>query len=240
MKPAWMPLTPRGVAAFAHATTGRLLLVQFLFALTAGIVVAWFAQFAVFPVISRAIAQLPEQGEIRSRQLDWRGDSPQLLAEGGVLALTVDLNHAGDVRPLADVAVEFGRDGWRARSLFGIMEARYPSGWVIAFNRAELNPKWGAWRPVFLAGAVAGTTVWLMLTWAFLAALYAPVVRVAGEFADRDLDFVRSWRMSAAALMPGALIMTASIAAYGIGLMDLVGFLFAFGIHLAVGWVCLF
>jgi hypothetical protein len=121
-----------------------------------------------------------------------------------------------------------------------VMDVRYPAGWVIAFNSTELKPKWGAWRPVFLAGAVGGTVVWLMITWSLLAAIYAPAIRIAGEFADRDLDFIRSWRLAGAALMPGAIIMTASIVAYGIGLMDLVALLFAFGVHLAVGWVYLF
>lgn len=237
---AWLPLTPRGVAAFAHATTGRLWLVQFIFAMLVAAVVGWWMQTALFPTISRAIWQLPNEGEIRSQRLDWRGQSPQLLADGGPLALTVDLEHSGNMRPLADVQVEFGKEKYRVRSLFGVMEGRYPAGWVIAFNNTELRPKWGAWRSMFLAGAVGGTVVWLMVTWCLLAAIYAPVIRIAGEFADRDLNFVRSWRLAGAALMPGAVIMTASILAYGIGLMDLVGLMFAFGVHLAAGWVYLF
>ena len=240
IRSAWLPLTPRGVAAFAHATTGRLWLVQFIFALLSATAVGWFMENNLFPTISRAITQLPETGEVRTQKLDWRGVSPAMLADSGLLALTVDLEHSGEVRPVADVQVEFGKTDFRVRSLFGVMEGSYPAGWVIAFNSTELKPKWGAWRPAFLAGAVGGTVVWLIMTWSLLALLYAPVIRLAGEFADRDLNLGGSWRLAGAALMPGAVIMVASIFAYGIGLMDLVSLLFAFGVHLAAGWVYVF
>ncbi len=62
---AWQPLTPRGVAAFARASGGRLLLVQLLLASLAAAVVVWFLQEAWFPVIHQAIGQLPGQGERR-------------------------------------------------------------------------------------------------------------------------------------------------------------------------------
>jgi hypothetical protein len=237
---AWLPLTPRGVATFAHATTGRLWVVQFVFALLTAAAVGWLAQSEIIPTVTRAIWQLPDQGEIRSQRLDWRGPTPQLLAEGGLLALTVDVDHSGDLRPSSDMQVEFGKEDYRIRSLFGMMEGRYPEGWVIAFNRLDLEPKWGAWRPAFLAGAVGGTVVWLMVTWTLLALLYSPVVMLVGFFVNRRMPLSVSRRLCGAALMPGALVMTAAIVAYNIGLLDLVGLLSAFGLHLAVGWVYLF
>src|SRR5438128_2088943 len=90
---AWQPLTPRGVAAFARASLGRLLLVQFCIALFTEATTVWFLQNAWYPVITKAIDQLPAQGEIRSGQLDWRGDSPMPLADNSFLALAVDLAH---------------------------------------------------------------------------------------------------------------------------------------------------
>ena len=84
---AWEPLTPLGVAAFARAPLRRLLLVQFIVALLVGGTVVWLLRDAYFPTISAAIAQLPAEGEIRSGQMDWRGESPQLLAEGQISRL---------------------------------------------------------------------------------------------------------------------------------------------------------
>ena len=73
---AWEPLTPRGVATFAHARLAALLLVQFLVAVFAAVSVIWFLDDNVFPVIQTAIQNLPDAGEIRSAKLDWHGDSP--------------------------------------------------------------------------------------------------------------------------------------------------------------------
>src|SRR5579871_2922000 len=48
---AWEPLTPYGVAAFARASLGRLLLVQLLVAIAAGGLTVWFLHHAWLPVV---------------------------------------------------------------------------------------------------------------------------------------------------------------------------------------------
>src|SRR5215831_1390432 len=60
----WLPLTPRGVAAFARASWWRLLLVQFIFATLVAAAVVWFLDTAWFPTIHNAIRKLPARGEI--------------------------------------------------------------------------------------------------------------------------------------------------------------------------------
>ena len=80
----------------------------------------------------------------------------------------------------------------------------------------------------------------LMLFWWLLSAIYCPLVRLGGVFANRDLNLVQSWQLAGAALMPGAVIMTAAIVFFGLGMMDLVGLMFFFSAHLAMGWVYLF
>jgi hypothetical protein len=113
---AWEPITPRGVAAFAHAKIGRLLLVQFVVALLVAAAVVWFLYDGCFPTIREAVSQMPAKGEIRSSRLDWRDDSPRLLAEGRFLAFSVDLDRAGDIRSPAHLQVEFGI--WPERNSF--------------------------------------------------------------------------------------------------------------------------
>jgi hypothetical protein len=54
------------------------------------------------------------------------------------------------------------------------------------------------------------------------------------------LNFRQSWRLAGAALMPGALLMTAAILLYGIGFLNLVSFGFIFGAHFLIGWIYLF
>ena len=43
--------------------------------------------------------------------------------------------------------------------------------------------------------------------------------------------------MAAAALMPGAVLMSVSMLLYDVGAFDLVQISFAFGMHLVIGWI---
>jgi len=236
---AWEPLTPRGVAAFAHARLGRLLLVQFIVALIVGSGVAWLLRDCFFPVVTSAIEQLPAQGQIQRGRLEWSGSSPQLLADGSFLSIAVDLDHSGEVRSLAHFQFEFGRTNVLAHSLLGYASIGYPKGWVMEFNRPELSPRWGAWRPIFLAAAVLGVAVYLMASWCVLATFYCGPVWLLGFFANRDLTLKGSWRLAGAALMPGAFAMLGAIFFYGIGTLDLVHMGFALALHVLLSWVYL-
>jgi hypothetical protein len=237
---AWEPLTPRGGAAFAHASFGRLLLVQIIIALIAAATVTWFLDDSVFPVIKTAIQNLPDAGEIRSAKLDWHDDSPKLLAEGRFLAFDVDLNHSGKINSAADVQIEFGSQTIWSSALLGYMEIPYPSGQIISFNRTELEPLWGAWRAEILFIAAAATAIGLLSSWWLLATIYFLPVWILGYFVNRDLNLRRSWKLSGAALMPGALLMAAGILLYDFGAVDLVQFGFIFGAHFVLGWIYLF
>jgi hypothetical protein len=59
-------------------------------------------------------------------------------------------------------------------------------------------------------------------------------------FANRDLNFRSSWKLAAAALMPGAALMSVSMVLYDLGAFDLVQLCFAFGMHLVIAWIYLF
>lgn len=234
---AWQPLTPRGVAAFARATWGRLLLVQFIFALLAAVALVWFLRTAWFPTVREAIQQLPERGEMRSGKLNWRDGSPQLLAEGRFLAFVVDTNHSGGLRSPAQIQIEFGRDDIFFYSLAGYRAWPYPVQWNFGFNRRELEPWWGAWEPPIRWLAFGGMLLCCLLGWALLATVYFIPAWLGGFFANRDLSLWRAWKLAGAALMPGALLMIAAIFFYGLGVLDLVQLAAALGAHLIVGWV---
>jgi hypothetical protein len=238
---AWEPLTPRGVATFARAKFSRLLLVQFIVALLAAASIIWFFNDGCFPTINEAIQKLPATGEIRDGKLDWHGDSSQLLAEGNFLAFDVDLNHSGQVHSTADVQIEFGRDSIQIFSLLpGYSEIFYVPDRVAPFNRTELGPLWGAWEVDILFIAAAAMAAALLLVWWLLATLYFLPVWILGFFANRDLDFRACWKLSAAALMPGALLMAAGVLLFDFGFLDLVSFGFVFAAHFALGWIYLF
>jgi hypothetical protein len=238
---AWEPLTPRGVAAFARAKLGRLLLVQCIVALLAAAAVAWFLDDGVFPTISGAIQNLPADGEIRSGKLGWHGGPSQMLAEGKFLAFDVDLDHSGQIHSTADVQIEFGKDSIRIFSLLpGYSEIVYVPDGGAPFNRTELEPLWGAWAAEILFLAAAAVTVGLLASWWLLATIYFLPVWLLGFFANRDLNFRECWKLSGAALLPGALLMAAGVLLYDLGWLDLVSLGFVFAAHFALGWIYLF
>jgi hypothetical protein len=202
--------------------------------------VVWLLADGIFPTMAEAIQQLPEMGTIHGGKLDWRDDSPVLLAEGRILALGVDLEHGGTLRSPADFQLEFGRDTVRIFSLFGEAEVDYPNSYYIAFNRRDARPAWGAWSPNLLGLAAIGTFVGMLVIWAVLATIYFLPVWLVCFFANRDLNLAASWKLAAAALLPGAAIVSASLVIYDFGGFDLVQLSFAFGMHLVVGWIYLF
>jgi hypothetical protein len=236
---AWEPLTPRGVAAFARARLGRLLLVQFIAALLASASLVWFLDDGCFPTIRAAIQKLPAAGEFRSGKLDWHGDPAQLLAEGKFLAFNVDMNHSGQINSTADVQVEFGEDSVRIFSLLGYADFPYVPDRAAPFNRTELEPLWGAWEAEILFMAGAAMTTGLLLAWWLLATVYFLPVRLLAFYANRDLNFRACWKLSGAALLPGALLMAAGVLLYNAGLLDLVSLGFLFAAHLVLGWIYL-
>jgi hypothetical protein len=234
---AWQPLTARGIAAFATASLNRLLLTQFVFALFAAAAFTWFLHARWFPRITEAIQRMPAQGEIRSGTLDWRGDSPVLLAAGRFLSITVDLQHEGKTRSPAHIQVEFGAHDVKIYSLLGFLPLKYPRAWILSLNRVELEPWWGAWRPALLAIACGSVVVGLLLGWACLATLYFLPAWLIGFFANRKISRGGCWRLAGAALMPGTLFLTAAIITYGLGLLDLLRLAMACAVHLVIGWV---
>jgi hypothetical protein len=236
---AWQPLTPRGVAAFAQGSLRRLLLVQLIVALLVALAVVWFLSDGYFPVVSKAIGQLPATGEVSGGRLTWGGDTPVLLAENRLLAVSVDLEESAKIRSAAHVQLELGRTHLFVRSLFGYLAVNYPTGWRIAVNREELQPLWGAWHPAILAGALIGVVLGLFATWFGLATLWAGPVWLFSFYLNREINLRGSWRLCGAALMPGALLMVGALSFYDLGVMDLVQLTFVFGVHLVMGWVYL-
>ena len=137
---AWLPLTPRGVAAFAQTRLSRLWLIQFFVALFAAAVIAWTVNVAWLPVMRDAIHQLPEQGQLSAGVLKWHRESPCLLAEGHWLAISVDTNGTRTIRSPAHLQVELESEGFSIHSLLGYVEGYYPRGSAIEFNRKQLEP----------------------------------------------------------------------------------------------------
>jgi hypothetical protein len=237
---AWEPLSPRGVAAFANASLGRLLVVQCSVAFLAAVAIMWFISTAWFPVVRTAIEQLPSEGEFRDGELYWSGENSLQLAENRFLGLAVDLEHSGQLGRESNLQVELGRDDFRVFSLLGYQTFSYPPTWIMPFNQPEFEPWWGAWSPYLRASAGLITFVALMIAWSLLATIYCVPVRVISFLQNRDLDWAQSWCLAGAALMPGAIFLIAGICGYALQWIDLIGLAGVMALHLVIGWIYVF
>lgn len=233
---AWQPFTPRGIAAFAPASFGRLFVFQTIVALLAAGAVVWFLLTVWFPVVRESIGNLPGNGAIRSGSLeasDWRGER---LATNRFLTFAIDTETGLPHSFSADMFVVFRRSHYDVCSLFGCASFVYPVA-NAPFDRLELKAKWGAWEPILLGIAAIGTALSLLFAWWILASLYFLFVWIFAFFSDRQLTLGGSWRLCGTALLSGAILLTAAVVAYGFGALDLIRLVIAAILHIIVPWV---
>jgi len=234
---AWQPLTPRGVAAFAYAPLTRLVAAELIVALIAAATVVWFLHSAWVPTVRQAIRQLPDQGEIRQQQLQLPPPPPELLAASPYLSFVVDLQGQSREGLDADLQVRFRQDRLEFCSLLGCLALHYPKDWTVQFNRPELQPWWDARQTFILIWAGIAAVVILLAIWFLLATLYCPVTWLLAYFRDREASLAGCWKLSGAALMPGALLLTLGIFLYGAEALDLIRLAMIAALHLVAGWV---
>jgi len=237
---AWQPLTPRGVAAFSRATLGRLFLVQFIVALLVAGSVIWFLATVWFPITREAIRQLPDTGLIQNQQLSSPRPTPEPLVENRFLAFLVNVEGASTPNLAADLRIEFYRRHFALCSILGCLRLDYPKDSTVQFNRPELESWWAAWELTIYSAVGIAIVAGLFASWVLLATLYCPVARFYAFFKDRQLTALGSWKLAAAALLPGALLMAAGIGLYGLELIDLFQLLIIWVLHLILGWVYVF
>lgn len=231
---AWQPLTFGGVAAFAAAPAGRLLAVAALVALLVSAAVWRLAVTVWSPTISTAIAHLPAEGAIDDGHLVWPAGQAMSLADGSFVSISVTPPGTSPPKHTADLQFDFRSTGLNASSLLGYIEIPYPPGYVLALNRTELDPLWGAWRPHALATVAAATFVILLALWAIIATLLAIPLRAYALLLGRQPGLGGCWKLAFAALLPGALIMCAALFGYGLRRLGLGELMLIHGLHLLV------
>ena len=227
------------MAAFAEAKFGRLLLVQFIVALLTAGAVCWFLSIHWFPSVRKAIRQLPETGVIRAGQLVTPRLSTSPLVETRYLSIAVDAADTGVASSLADLRIEFHRTNFAVCGFAGRVTRAYPPDATMQFNRNELESWWGAWQPMLFGITGLAVVAGLFASWFILATLYFPIAWVIAYFKDRRLTARGAWKLAAAALLPGALLVCVGILLYGLGIADLLRMLVLWLAHFAVSWVYL-
>jgi hypothetical protein len=239
------------VAAFAAASSGYLFFIQILVALLASASIVWFLWAGWFPVINEAIRQLPTEGVIIDYALKAPIDPAEPLASSRLLGITGDPDDQGSTGITTDLLLQLRKHNVRFCSLLGCMDLPYfrivnhPLGGLIEnktyilFSRPELEPKWEAWQPILLAIAAVGSFFALLASWTMMATVYFLPVWLFGFLKKRVLGFGGSWKLSGAALMPGAILLTAALVGYKWAVLDLISLFTLLVVHFVLGWVYL-
>lgn len=233
---AWQPFTPRGIAAFSRATSGRLFAFQVFVALLAGASVVWFLFSVWFPVTSESIRNFSGAGAIRHGQLDLPGYPAQRLVTNGFLTLVVDVQSERGHAYSSDVLVVLRRSRAEICSVFGCADLRYPVR-EAPFTRLELEAEWGAWQPFLLGIAGIATAFALLFFWWILATIYFLPARLHAFFADRELTLGGSWRLCSSALLPGTILLLVAIVGYRFDVVELIPLLLIAALHVMVPWL---
>ena len=232
----WLPLTPRGVAAFSRVSWNRVCVAQLIFAGLAAVAFAWLVQNTWFAAVREAIEQLPAQGQIQGGRLDWTNAAPVELSTGRFLKLSIDPEHSDLLGQEADIGIELGRTNAYLFSLLGYVATPYPDDWTIALNRPEFEPWWGAREPFLVLGAGVALGLSLLLLWWLLGIPYGFGVWVLAFVANRDLGWRGAGKLAQAAQLPGGLLLALSFVAYRLGWLSLLRCGLGVGLSFAVAW----
>ena len=234
---AWQPLTFRGVAAFAGATATRVFIVQFLVLLVAVACLLQALELTWWPAVQKAIQALPEIGRVQHGQLDWHGEPFAVLADSPALSILVDAAGRQEPGQVADMQVEIAKTEIRLCTLVGSLPIVFDPVWDFPLNRVDLVPWWGAWKPAIVAVTALFFAVALVGAWWLLATLYTLPLRLLAVLAGRPITLGGCWRIAAMALLPGALLLSLGILAYGLIRLPLVLLVIIFVLHFLAGWI---
>jgi hypothetical protein len=232
---AWQPLTFKGVSRFARASLGRLFLAQLVVASTTAIVVVWFLAIGWMSVVDRAISQTKAGAAIERGRLVWPGGQAQRLAESSFIEFIVSPGGDQGIGQTADLQIELGAEELRIRSLFGYLALPYSTRFV-SLGPEDVAASWGAWKHPLVATVGGFTVVWLLFVWFVLASIYSVPALLFGFYANRPTSFGERFKLSAAALLPAALLFDAALLLYAVGQLTLVGLAVANVLHIVVGW----
>jgi hypothetical protein len=231
------PITFGGVAAFARCSWRRLLIVQSIAATVATVAVALFLFYALLPAIDQAVNKLPENAYIFRGELAWPDLESVQLVDHHLLAIVVSPTGTHELGRSADIRVELRATEFRFYSMFGYVARPYPVHVKIPLSRAEAEPWWGARRPFFIGGTLAGTFFGLFPLWLCLGMFYGIWAKFLAFWANRELSWSGAVKLSIASMFCPALIFGLAIAAYGLGLLPLEAFLGAFLLHIVLAIV---
>lgn len=234
-KPVLQPFTFRGVSLYAQNPFRRIFVAQFLAALAISAVFTWLIATRFVPVITQAVAMLPDRAGLHSGIL--AGFTSPLLAGHKFFSIAAKSDEEFSPGNTADLQLRFHEDNMEFYSLAGWLSIPYDKQISLDLSRKRAEPWWGAWKPLIIGGIAVGFLLWLYLSWRLLSLLYMPAVKVLAWFLGRDLSWTGASRLASAALLPGAVFMGLSLLGYGLQVLSFPGLSVCFVLHFIIGWI---
>jgi hypothetical protein len=231
---AWNPFTPAGVASFANSPLSQLLTVQFVGALLVFLSFTFYLDRSWATALDSAVENFPAGSRLQDGRLWVPGGDTVLLSTNRFVGIVYTERDAAD--SVSDIKIRLSSTGLSIATLPGYIALPYPRSWSIALDRGSLSPRWGAWRSAVVPLTAGAGTLGVVFSWILLAGLYAWPLRLLVFFRDKLTSRLGCWKLCAAALLPGALLMASATVFHTLGQIPIIGLAMAFVTHLLLGW----
>ncbi len=234
-----LPWTFSGVAAFSRVRLGQCLFHYTAWAVACALLWAWSIHRAWVPGVELALSKFPEKVSIRAGHLVWPTSHPVVLSNDRFLSIIVNPGDESSVDRTADIQFELGGSELRCRSFLGWIECPYPAFWSLDFGRDTALPWWGAWKPSLMTSVALVLGLALFTSWVVVAVVYTGPGLVIARILGKPAEFSQIWRVTVAALLPGAAFLTTAVVFYSFNRITLL-LLSVFWLgHWVVGWIYL-
>jgi hypothetical protein len=196
----------------------------------------WSLRVAWWPVFERAAESFPETGaSVTNGNFVWPEPQPRILADAPHLGIAVRPDATEPPGRIADLQLELTPSHVRLAGVAGFVELPWPPDVALPLGRHEAVAAWGAWRRPLLAAATTATATGVFLLWTVLATALAIPARIAAWILRRELTLSGSWRMAAAAMLAGSVVMFAGVFGYTVRLLSWPGLAAVLAGHVLIG-----
>jgi hypothetical protein len=208
-------------------------------AVLAALCLGFLVKTAWYPIVEKSFRALPDDIEFREGQLQWPTNESRVLAENPFLAIAVGLDESNSISLAADIQLTFRKQTVQVRNLFGDFQFPYPPALALQSGRVHATAWWGAYNWVLLLGICACCVVALLVSWWLLATLYWPAGAAFTALFRRPSRPSQSWKLSTAALLFGAGIMSINMVLYASLMVRAPAFIAGFVLHILAGWIAI-
>lgn len=232
-----LPSSFGGVAALARRPARWLVVWQLSTATLITAVILWSVEMTWWRALRRAADQLPDRAEITGGTLRWTEPRPRILYQDPFVSWVIDPGGRREAGLASDITISLESHQLSVRSLLGRTTFAYPTDHRLEFGRLAVSGWLDAWEAPIRGGLAVVVFGGLLVLWNGLALVHGLVAWLAGRLLNRELGGWSAVRLAGAALLPGAVLMSAAIAFYANHQLSLVGLLIVIPGHLVVGWV---